>query len=258
MARPLEGKDLQMTEYTATFYEKQSDGSARSAARIVPVVLDLLPGLQSVVDVGCGVGTFLEKFRNNGVPWVQGIDGDYVERDLLRIDQNRFEARDLSTPMSFERRFDLAVSLEVAEHLLPSRAHSFVEDLTELSDLVLFSAAIPGQGGTHHVNERWQDYWAGEFKEFGYYALDAIRHQIWDFDDVESWYRQNTILYANLNALGRYPGLLSFRTASLPSLRVVHPATWAAQPGPKELLRTVGEAIPIYLRKAGERLRGKQ
>ena len=247
-----------MTEYTTTFYEKQSDGSARSAARIVPVVLDLVPGIQSVVDVGCGVGTFLEQFRSHGVAWTQGIDGDYVDREMLRIDQDRFEARDLSQPLSFDRRFDLAISLEVAEHLPPGRALSFVDDLTRLSDLVLFSAAIPGQGGTHHVNEQWQDYWAGRFRDVGYSSIDAIRHQIWDLDDVESWYRQNTILYANLASLERYPGLLAHRTSVLPSLRVVHPATWLSQPGPKELLRTVGEAIPIYLRKAGERLRGRQ
>lgn len=247
-----------MTEYTTTFYKKQSDGSARSAARIVPVVLELVPGIQSAVDVGCGVGTFLEQFRNHGVAWTQGIDGNYVDREMLRIDQDRFEARDLSQPLSFDRRFDLAISLEVAEHLPPGRALSFVDDLTRLSDLVLFSAAIPGQGGTHHVNEQWQDYWADRFRDLGYYSIDAIRHQIWDLDDVESWYRQNTILYANLASLGRYPGLLAYRTSVLASLRVVHPATWLSQPGPKELLRTVGEAIPIYLRKAGERLRGRQ
>ena len=247
-----------MSGYTTTFYRKQSDGSARSAARIVPLVLDLARGIQSVVDVGCGVGTFLAEFHNHGVGFVQGFDGDYVNREMLRISEDRFGARDLSKPLHLERRFDLAISLEVAEHLPPERARSFVEDLTRLSDLILFSAAIPGQGGTHHVNEQWQDYWAGQFEEFGYHALDAIRSRLWDCDDIEPWYRQNTLLYANLAALERDPSLLSHRASSLPSLRVVHPGTWMAQPPPNELLRTVRQAIPLYFRKVGERLLGVQ
>ena len=247
-----------MSGYTTRFYQKQSDGSARSAARIVPLVLDLVRGIQSVVDVGCGVGTFLAEFRDHGVGFVQGFDGDYVNREMLRIAKDQFAARDLSVPLQFDRRFDLAVSLEVAEHLPAERAHSFVGDLTRLSDLILFSAAIPGQGGTHHINEQWQDYWANQFQEFGYHALDAIRSRIWDCDDIEPWYRQNTLLYANLAALERHPALLSDRASPLPSLCVVHPATWLAQPPPQELLRTVSEAIPVYFRKAGARLLGAQ
>ena len=245
-----------MNEYSAAFYEKQSDGSARSAAAIAPVVLDLLPGVQSIVDVGCGVGTFLCEFRSLGVEHVEGVDGAYVDRAMLRIPEKQFRPCDLSQPLRMERRFDLAVSLEVAEHLPPRRARSFVEDLAALSDLILFSAAIPGQGGTHHVNEQWQDYWAGEFETFGYHAIDAIRPRIWDLDEVEPWYRQNTILYANLRGLERHPRLLHNRASSLPALCVVHPRTWMAHPGPGRLLRTVGTAIPIYFRKAGERLMG--
>ena len=243
-----------MTEYTTTFYEKQSDGSARSAEQIVPMVLDLARGIQSVVDVGCGVGTFLAAFRNHGVGFVQGVDGGYVNRDLLRIDDREFLAHDLSELLRLDRRFDLAISLEVAEHLPPARARSFVGDLARLSDLVLFSAAIPGQGGTQHVNEQWQDYWAGEFMSLGYNAIDAIRGRIWHLAGIEPWYCQNTLLYANPAALERYPRLLSDRVSSLPSLRVVHPQTWLRQPGPKELLRTIGQAIPTYFRKAGQRL----
>ena len=247
-----------MTDYTTAFYKKQSDGSARSAARIVPVVLDLATGIQSVVDVGCGVGTFLAEFQEHGVGFVQGVDGDYVNRAMLRIAEDRFVARDLTERLSLDRRFDLAISLEVAEHLPGTRARSFVEDLSRLSDLILFSAAIPGQGGTHHVNEQWQEYWANQFKELGYQAIDAIRSRIWNIEDIEPWYRQNIILYANPAALQRNPRLLSDQAPSLPSLCVVHPGTWMTQPGPRELLRTVGESIPLYFRKAGERFRGAQ
>jgi hypothetical protein len=84
------------------------------------------------------------------------------------------------------------MSLEVAEHLPPDRSNSFIAELTALAPVALFSAAIPQQGGTDHINERWQSYWAGLFKKRGFSPLDVIRPAVWENDAVERWYRQNT------------------------------------------------------------------
>jgi len=243
-----------MFKYTTGFYQKQVDGSARSAALVVPVVLDLAPGIESVVDVGCGLGTFLEAFSSEGVSVIQGIDGDYVDREMLRIPDQQFMTKDLSKPLRLDRRFDLAVSLEVAEHLPNERGPSFVRDLTSLSDLILFSAGIPGQGGTHHVNEQWQDYWAAQFLSLGYHPIDAVRERIWGVDDIEAWYRQNTILYANDAALQKYPKLRGKGVTSLCALRVVHPAIWTALPGPGKLWRTIIETISSQVSKRARRM----
>src|SRR5690606_16087480 len=112
---------------------------------------------KSVVDVGCGLGTFLRAFKDLGVKDVYGLDGPWVRRDLLYkyIEEGEFEEADLEKPIEVTRRFDLAISLEVAEHLSEARADGFVADLGKLSDNILFSAAIPGQGGDHHINEQW-------------------------------------------------------------------------------------------------------
>ena len=120
--------------------------------RVVPIVLDLIrPG--SVVDVGCGLGEWLATFQEHGVSDILGIDGDYVDRDMLYIPQQDFKTIDLNRPFTLNRTFDLAVCLEVAEHLEAEHANDFVESLTRLAPIILFSAAIPLQSGTNHVNE---------------------------------------------------------------------------------------------------------
>ena len=114
-----------MSVYTDHFYLRQRDGSRRSAAAIIPLVLDLVPA-RSVVDVGCGVGTWLSVFIDRGVADVLGVDGGYVDRALLEIRPERFIAADLRKPLRSGRAFDLAVSLEVAEHLPAECAATFV------------------------------------------------------------------------------------------------------------------------------------
>jgi SAM-dependent methyltransferase len=182
--------------YDDGFYQAQSDNSYRSAGCVVPIVLSLVP-VRSVVDVGCGVGTWAAKFLERGIQDVLGIDGDYVNRSLLRIPESKFRPVDLSSPFDLGRRFDLAVSLEVAEHLPPERAESFVRDLTLLAPLVLFSAAIPGQGGTDHINERYLSYWVELFARRDYVLLDVLRPRIWLIQECDWVYRQNVVMFAH-------------------------------------------------------------
>ncbi len=182
------------TVYSSQFYAGQVDGSASSAAVVVPLVLSLLP-LNSVIDVGCGVGPWAAEFLAQGVPDVWGIDGDHVDRTQLRMPPDRFLARDLTKRLQFDRTFDLAVCLEVAEHLPESRACGLVTDLTSLAPCVLFSANVPGSGGTHHINEQYLSYWVDLFQRHGYEGIDPIRPRILGNDSVEWWYQQNTVMF---------------------------------------------------------------
>src|SRR5262249_50066622 len=152
---------------------------------------------RSIVDVGCGLGTWLAAFRELGVTDVVGIDGEYVDRDLLEIPQEQFREVDLSAPFSLDRTFDLAISLEVAEHLPPEAAEAFVESVARLAPVVLFSAAIPFQSGNHHLNEQWPDYWTTLFRRHNYVPIDCIRGKIWDNYEVEPWYVQNSLIFAD-------------------------------------------------------------
>lgn len=202
----LAGNAMVVVPYTAEFFKTALATSYASAQRIVPLVLALVPA-RAVLDVGCGTGHFLRAFHQAGVSHIAGIDGDYVPRDQLVIDQSRFQPCDLTRGFDLERRYDIVVSLEVAEHLPPASAEPFVESLTRHGSVVVFSAAIPYQGGTNHLNEQWPSYWAELFGRRGYQAYDVIRPAIWRDREVAWWYRQNILLFADAQARSAHPAL---------------------------------------------------
>jgi SAM-dependent methyltransferase len=213
---------LSVLPYTHEFFVAQSPASLLSARVIVPLVLELVEPT-SVVDVGCGIGAWLSVFAEHEVADYVGIDGDYVDRSALLIPQSRFISHDLSKPLELDRRFDLAMSLEVAEHLPEGSAQTFVDSLVRLAPVVLFSAAAPGQGGTGHLHERWPSYWASRFAEYGYLAVDAIRHRVWENELVAWWYAQNTLLFVTAGELGARPRLRADRERFAGMLDLAHP-----------------------------------
>ncbi len=160
---------------------------------VVPLVMELVKP-QSVLDVGCGIGNWLKVFEEQGIGDYKGVDGSYLDKNLLKIPIHNFEARDLQQSFSLGRKFDLVVSLEVAEHLDERYADQFVQTLVNHGDIILFSAAIPGQGGQNHLNEQWPEYWQKKFEKHGFYFHDLIRQLIWNNTKVEWWYRQNIFL----------------------------------------------------------------
>ncbi|NET38798.1 MAG: methyltransferase domain-containing protein [Cyanothece sp. SIO1E1] len=192
--------------YDQEFFNHLRDGSRQSAAVIVPLILNWI-NPNSVVDLGCGDGTWLSIFQAYGLDDIVGVDGSYVKPEMLQIPADHFMPWDLQQQVFLNRTFDLAVSLEVAEHLPKSIAQGFVESLIRLSNVVLFSAAIPYQGGTNHINEQWPDYWIALFAAQGYIAIDALRERIWDHPGVQPWYAQNSFLFVQGNHLSDYPAL---------------------------------------------------
>lgn len=234
-----------MMIYSEKFYKKQMTGSRMSAEVIVPIVMDMFkPG--GVIDIGCGVGTWLSVFEAYGCK-ILGMDGDYVNRNMLHINPDFFIPADLSHKIHTDERFDLAVSLEVAEHLSETRAKSFVKELTNLSPVVLFSAAIPFQGGKNHVNEQWQDYWVKLFREQGYYAFDAIRPKIQDEQNVAVWYKNNMLIYCHEDALSRYPDILQYRNnaKSDASFNMVHPDMYIWRSGKRKTYKKIINALAV-------------
>jgi hypothetical protein len=198
---------IESTHYTAEFYSGQQTGSLSSAQRILPLVNDVFHPA-SVIDVGCGVGYWLSVWQQLGVKDIRGVEGPYVTPDLLKVDKALVQFQDLKQPLNIQRKFDLAMSLEVAEHLPDTHARQFVQTLTSMSDVVLFSAAVPGQEGTYHINEQMPEYWAAFFQELGFVPVDFIRPQVWGEDEVvEWWYQQNILLYIRRERLADFPAL---------------------------------------------------
>ncbi|MHC4993348.1 MAG: class I SAM-dependent methyltransferase [Planctomycetota bacterium] len=213
-----------MGKYDRRYFADHRDGALASAQVIVPHLVQAVRP-ESVVDLGCGLGAWLSVFAEHGVSDLLGVDGDDVPRDDLMIAPSHFLASDLLRAVPLDRTFDLAVSLEVAEHLRRDTAGTFVETLTRLAPVVVFSAAIPLQGGTGHVNEQWQSHWAGLFSQHGLVAVDAVRPVVWEDQRVDWWYRQNTIVYVREDRLGAYPELEAARgRTSEHMLDLVHPA----------------------------------
>lgn len=180
--------------YNKDFFSHVDRTSEQSSAVIVPLVMDLI-NPASVIDIGCGTGCWLLEFKKNGVKQVLGIDA-FVEDDQRHIEADEYVAMNLLQFEGIPGHFDLAVCLEVLEHLPARAAHHIVKEITEKCQSCLFSAAVPGQGGTNHINEQWHTYWHTKFAEHGWIKYDVIRPQILLRKDVAPWYRQNTFIYA--------------------------------------------------------------
>lgn len=214
--------------YGPSFNRWLAPGSERSAKAIAPLVFDLLQP-ERVIDVGCGVGAWLSEFKRLGAAQVLGIDGgDAVGQ--LHIEADEMIRHDLRESLPTSERFDLALCLEVAEHLPASLAQDFVGRLTVLARAVLFSAAVPEQGGVGHVNEQWPEYWAQCFATLGYQAVDCIRDRVWDDPAVEFWYAQNVLLFVNDEVLREHASIraAAAETSRRPLSRV-HPVAYLSK-----------------------------
>jgi len=239
-----------MAHYDTAFFDYVNSGSVRSAERLLPTLYSDL-AISSVLDIGCGQGAWLSVWNDIGIEDITGVDGDYVNRQHLLIANNHFQAADLSKPFNLERRFDLVQSLEVAEHLPPFSAEQFVDHLCLHGDLIFFSAAPPGQGGDHHVNERPYEYWRQIFKRHGYSVFDYIRPLAEDQLDIEPWYRYNTFLYVAENRIESLPEHI--RATQVPSgtpLVDVSPISYRIR---KSLIRLLPVRVMTLLAKLKER-----
>jgi SAM-dependent methyltransferase len=212
-----------MQAYTEKFYNYIDNNALQGSKQIVPFVMELIQP-KSVVDVGCGLGTWLAVFQQNGIEEILGIDGNFVDLNKLNIPQEFFLKHDLVKPLELQREFDLVVSLEVAEHLPIEKAESFVDTLTNLGNAIIFSAAVPDQPGTKHINCQWPNYWAKIFSENGYIVFDCFRMKFWENPDVPWWYAQNMFLFVKQSCLHNYPFLeQNFIPLHEPPIPIIHP-----------------------------------
>ncbi len=185
-----------MHVYSNTFFNYIEQGAIASARTFLPLIKNNI-AFKTVADVGCGRGAWLTVFREYGATEIVGVDGSYVDKNNLLVDAHEFIEHDLSQPLVLSKKYDLAISLEVAEHIQASSADIFIDNLVGLSDVIVFSAAVQGQGGEYHVNEQPLRYWKEKFESRGYQCYDYIRRQVANNNDIRPWYKYNTLIYAN-------------------------------------------------------------
>jgi SAM-dependent methyltransferase len=203
--------------------DRRREGSVLSARQVVPIIIELV-GPRSVVDVGCGSGAWLSVFMEHGIDDVVGIE---KEVDCPLIPKGVCITHDLQEPFATVRQFDLVLSLEVAEHLPQQSADTFIDTLCSLGNVIVFSAAVPSQGGFEHLNEQWPEYWIDLFKKRGFVAIDCIRDRIWTDENVRFWYAQNMFMFVHNDMLAkdaRLKGLLA-QNKNKP-VSVIHPGLY--------------------------------
>ena len=211
--------------YQDNFFGFHSDDSFNSAKEVIPVVLQFIKPA-SVIDIGCGAGNWLYVWKQLGVTDLLGVDGSYVKAEDLIIDKNNFVSANLDNGFSIHRKFDLVTSLEVAEHIKPENAGKFIASLCSLGDVIVFSAAIPGQDGTLHYNEQYPGYWIEKFAKHNFKPYDCIRELIWNNDKVSPWYRQNVLFFVNDKVKDSNPSITTNQKTILP---LVHPEVYSAR-----------------------------
>ncbi|MGD9703392.1 MAG: class I SAM-dependent methyltransferase [Acidimicrobiia bacterium] len=240
--------------YDQRFYDELWEGGRRAAQLVLP---DVIAGVSptTIVDVGCGGGSWLSVAADLGVADLTGVDSAQSRRATSRFDAFNFIEADLARTLELPRSYDLAMSIEVAEHLPPERAEGFVADLTRLAPVVLFSAAYPGQGGTGHINEQWPSYWVERFAAIGYRSLEVCRATHWNDRESPMAIRTNMLLYVDSSIASRFVN----RWPSPVMVDVVHPSLWDSallqhRRAPHRLagrvLREYGRAANLWTRRA--------
>ncbi len=216
-----------MAGYDGNFYNSAATDLGRtSAAGVADEVLQYVSP-KSFVDLGCGNGAWTKEFAARGIDDYLGVDGPWVDPAWLDIPTDHFQQDDLAVGSKIDRTFDLAISVEVAEHLPSTSADGFIATITRAAPVVLFSAAIPYQGGTGHVNEQWPSYWKAKFAAHGFVPVDVLRRPLWDREDIAYFYRQNVTFYVREDAIADYPKLAAAHAelgGALPDL--IHPEVW--------------------------------
>ena len=215
--------------YDDKFFDDIDIGARRSAAVVVAEFNEMLP-VRSVLDVGCGRGVWLAEWIRQGVADAHGVEGAYVAESRLSVPPERISWYDVSRPFDLGRRFDLIVCLEVAEHIPVERADELLDNLVRHGDQIVFSAAIPGQGGADHVNERPLEYWREKFAGRGFSCFDPLRRRILEERKVEPWYRYNTLFYAKESIVGALPEMIrSAETVPGDPILDATPLIWRAR-----------------------------
>lgn len=238
--------------YDKVFYEYQLIGAARSARAALAPIVDALGGIASILDVGCGAGAWLVEYERLGVRDVLGVDGAYVEAGSLLCPAEWVAPRDITKPFDFGRNFELVQCLEVAEHVTKESSEILVENLTRHGARILFSAAVPGQGGENHVNEQDYEFWRELFKLKGYRLFDFVRPLISGAATIEPWYRYNILFFVRDDAIHELPDAVrAHRVPDFADIRDYSPISYQLR---KAILKRIPNTLTTMLARLKHRL----
>lgn len=200
--------------YNKDWFEWQHGGAFLSAEVMLSYLFSKVIEPRSVIDIGCGTGAWLKVSELLGTTRILGLDGCTPEMTFLS-EESYIQADFEKNLPDVDEKFDLAICLEVAEHLSGDCAATLVQKLCSYSDCILFSAAFPGQGGDGHINEQPIEYWIHLFSEQGYEVADVIRPALWGMPCIEGWYLYNTFIFYNKDNAKWRDFFFDYRASSL-------------------------------------------
>jgi SAM-dependent methyltransferase len=183
--------------YDKRFFENTIKFEGPSAKAVTALLIKHFHP-KSVIDIGCGAGIYLREFENCGVE-VEGYDGSPAAAAGSLVG-DKIKVHDLTVPLVLDRRFDLVLCIEVAEHLEKEFADVLVDTLCSLGDVLVFTAATPGQGpeSIGHINEQPHQYWIDKFSEKGMIynpsLTDTVRAEMIQ-EDVVWWVSKNVMIF---------------------------------------------------------------
>ena len=175
-------------------------------------IVQLQIDIESVVDFGAGVGSWLKAARDLGATKLIGIEKFYdLNIDGINVIKKDVISKDINI------KADLSICVEVAEHIKPNESESLVDNLVSASDVIIFGAANIYQPGDAHINCREVEYWEQLFKNKEYCLIDCFRQKFWKKPNINKAYVQNTYLFikkasANIELFNHKP-----------LLNIVHP-----------------------------------
>lgn len=221
--------------------------SSQMSPRIILEILLEKIKLKSALDIGCGIGIWSKVLIDKNVD-VVSIDGEWIPKENIQIPLDKFLIKDITKEFRLNKKFDLVICLEVAEHIPESHSDALLNNIIEHGDLVLFSAAIPGQGGFEHINEQWQSYWVDRFEAKGYSCYDIIRPQVWGNDEVRFYYQQNAFVFVKKSTISAQQEVFLNQSRSF-GYDVVHPKLYDRVRNPENIsLRNVVRFLPKILK----------
>jgi SAM-dependent methyltransferase len=241
--------------YDESFYQSQLDISLVSARIYLKFLWQFFQPV-SVLDVGCGRGAWLKACHELGSKTLFGFDGNWNSQSSMIEPSINFRSMDLNKPFSLPQKVDIAITLEVAEHLEPSKAPQLIKCITDASDVILFGAAYTKQEGTNHINEQPHTYWALLFLEHDFVPFDIFRPQFWGNEMIEFWYRQNTFLYIRKDSSPyRQIKAQGFKEmANISFMNCIHPALYESKTQMVSLSNHIADLMPSLWRALRRRL----
>lgn len=113
--------------------------------------------------------------------------------------EGRCQFLDLSVPVYHLNQYDWVISMEVAEHIPENYEQNFLDNLVRYAtEGIIFSWAIPGQGGHSHVNLKPFEYVEDQLKKRGFKL-----HQKWSREIKNvctlPWLKQNLNVFIPLD-----------------------------------------------------------